>query len=259
MLVADVKDFSGTKSRYHSEITCEIPRILENAFARCGHGYLGDAGFGGPSGGDGYCRVLDPGYLPYLVNPFLQALQDELTEQNNMLPRAYGNLRMRVSLSVGPVTDSGKELLGDGNGATRIEAHRILDSEPVRDILDRSSDVTRVAAIVSQRVYEDAVLAGYTAEEVEEYVEVTAKVKTFNSHAYLRVPKPSGRLLREGFLTGKPASAEVGEGEVSRTRSPEVAPRIEFHGRATQQTAIGSNYDGLHIGDSYSGGPDDDR
>lgn len=208
VLVVDVKDFSGRKSRFHKEITCQIPIILENAFTRCGHAELWGQGFGDTTG-DGYFHILDPVYLPYLLNPFLAALQDELTDQNSMLPQEYGNLRMRVSLSVGPVTDSGEALLGDGNGATRIEAHRILDSDPVRDILERSNDVTRVAAIVSQRVYEDAVLSGYAAEEAEEYVEVEAEVKSFEGRGYLRVPKPSGRLLREGFVVGKPDGDQV--------------------------------------------------
>lgn len=239
VLVADVKDFSGTESRYHSEITREIPRILENAFARCGHGYLRDAGFGGPAGGDGYFRIVDPVYLPYLLNPFLQALQDELTEQNNMLPRAYGNLRMRVSLSVGPVTDSGEDLLGDGNGATRIEAHRILDSHPVRDILDRSSDVTRVAAIVTSRVYQDAVLSGYAAEDRSLYVPVDVQVKTFEGSAYLRVPTPSGQLISEG-VRPRPSDADVrpSSGEaVERRPRPQVMGIGEHHGDVHQLVA----------------------
>jgi hypothetical protein len=257
ILVVDVKDFSGRKSRYHEKITREIPLIMENAFVRCGHAELWGKGIGGTTG-DGYFRILDPIYLPFLLNPFLGALQDELVEQNAMAPSEYGNLRMRVSLSVGPVTDSGEDLLGDGNGATRIEAHRILDSHPVRDILDRSADVTRVAAIVSPRVYEDAVLSGYAAEEAGEYVEVETQVKTFQGRAYLRVPKPSGRLLREGFVVQKPEGTGVEE-SVSRTPAPVDAPSFHFHGPAEKQSGVGAVHGDLHIGDSYAGGPDDDR
>ncbi|GAB3672555.1 hypothetical protein [Saccharopolyspora tripterygii] len=257
VLVVDVKDFSGRKSRFHQQITRDIPLILENAFARCGHADLWGKGIGDTTG-DGYFRILDPIYLPYLLNPFLGALQDELVEQNNMVPREYGNLRMRVSLSVGPVTDSGDDVLGDGNGATRIEAHRILDSHPVRDILDRSADVTRVAAIVSQRVYEDAVLSGYAAEEAGEYVEVETEVKTFRGRAYLRVPKPSGGLLRDGFVVKKLENVAAEE-NVNRVPTPGAAPHFEFHGSATTQMGVGEVYDGLHIGDNYSGGPHDDR
>ena len=258
VLVVDVKDFSGRKSRFHEKITRDIPLIMENAFARCGHADLWGRGFGDTTG-DGYFRILDPIYLPYLLNPFLGALQDELVEQNSMAPNDYGNLRMRVSLSVGPVTDSGAGLLGDGNGAHRIEAHRILDSHPVRDILDRSADVTRVAAIVSPRVYEDAVLSGYAAEEAGEYVEVETEVKTFQGRAYLRVPKPSGRLLREGFVTNKPGGEEAEESAANRASRLDSAPSLEIHGSARNQTNVGVSNGGLHIGDSYSGGPDDDR
>ncbi|MFC7343055.1 hypothetical protein [Saccharopolyspora griseoalba] len=218
VLVVDVKDFSGRKTRDHEEITRQIPIILENAFTRCGHGCLWDSGFGG-STGDGYFRILEPSCLPYLLNPFLMALQDELDDQNSMQPPQHGNLRMRVVLAVGPITDSGEAVLGDGNGATRIEAHRMLDSEPVRDILARSSDATRVAAIVSPRVFEDAVISGYAAEDPSLYVPVDVEVKTFAGSAYLRVPTPSGDLLREGIKSSVGMAGGTREEEPLETRS----------------------------------------
>lgn len=237
VLVVDVKDFSGRKSRFHEEITRQIPIILENAFTRCGHGELWGSGLDG-STGDGYFRILDPNCLPYLLNPFLTALQDELDDQNSMQSPQHGNLRMRVVLAVGPITDSGDAVLGDGNGATRIEAHRMLDSEPVRDILARSSDATRVAAIITQRVFEDAVASGYAADDPSLYVPVDVEVKSFAGSAYLRVPTPSGDLLREGLV-----AANEGADEAAGAEQEDDDGRSFFRGRvsATNATFVGDN------------------
>ncbi|GAB2734572.1 hypothetical protein GCM10027174_04280 [Salinifilum aidingensis] len=214
VLVVDVKSFSGQRGRDHGAITDQIPVVLRSALQRCGWEELWERLSFHGSTGDGYFLGMDPVYLPVLLNPFLSALQDEL-EMNNRAPAAP--LRMRVSVTVGPMADSGNNDIADGSGERRIEAHRMLDSEPVRDLLERSSGTTCVAAIVSQRVYEDAVLEGYSAEDPELYVPVDVTVKTYQGTAYLRVPKPSGSLLTEGIFAspqpesgGQPAASSPG-------------------------------------------------
>lgn len=202
VLVTDVKSFSGQRGRDHGAITDQIPVVLRSALQKCGWEELwGRLSFHG-STGDGYYLGMDSAHLPMLLNPFLSALQEEL-ETNNQAPGAP--LRMRVSATVGPMADSGNNDIADGSGQGRIEAHRMIDSDPVRDLLARSSDTTRVAAIISQRVYEDAVLEGFSAEDPELYVPVDVKVKTYAGTAYLRVPKPSGSLLTDGvFASPRP-------------------------------------------------------
>jgi hypothetical protein len=106
---------------------------------------------------------------------------------------------MRVSVTVGPVSDSGLRQVSDGAGNARVELHRLLDSEPVRDLLTRSGGITRVAAIVSSRAFEDAVATGYSDEDASLYVEAPVQVKSYQGRAYLRVPVPSGDLLTQGF------------------------------------------------------------
>ncbi|MEU5853131.1 hypothetical protein [Saccharopolyspora shandongensis] len=209
LVVVDVKNFSGEKGRDHDWITRQIPVILEHALVRCGLGELRrQVCFEGTTG-DGYFLGFEPKHLPFLLNPFLSELQAELEYQNAVNPVSdRQKLRMRVSLTVGPMTDSGQNGISDGSGDTRIEAHRMIDAKPVRDMLARSNDTTCVAAIISRRVYEDAVVSGYAVDAPDLYVPVPVEVKTYRGTAYLRVPKPSGDLLSRGFTPPGPPEAD---------------------------------------------------
>ena len=104
-----------------------------------------------------------------------------------------------LSVNVGPLTDTDAESISRGSGATRVETHRLLDSSAVRSVLDASGPETCVAAIVPERVIDDVVAAGYSAEGTSLYHRVEAKEKEYRGVAYLRVPKPSGGLLAHGF------------------------------------------------------------
>ncbi len=214
ILVVDVTDFSGRRGRDHAALTDAIPQILRQTFRRCGLAEVwGDAVFCTGTG-DGYVLGLRSALLPYLINPFLPALQDELDDRNASRPHDEP-LRMRVTIHVGPVTATGSDLLSEGSGAARVQAHRLIDSHPVRDLISRSGPATCVAAIVSSRAFADAVLTGYAADDPDLYVEAPVQVKTYEGTAYLRVPKPSGGLLEHGFRPGgaddqaEPARAAV--------------------------------------------------
>jgi hypothetical protein len=199
LLAVDIRDFSGVLGKDHARITDAVPTILRSAFQRCGLAETWHAQRFGIGTGDGYALGLPSAVLPFLLNPFLPALQEELVYRDEVGADPV-SLRMRVSVHVGPVTDSGQGLLSEGSGTARIETHRLLDAQPVRELLNRSGPMTRVAAIVSARVYQDAVLSGYAADAPEHYVLAPVQVKKLVGTAYLRVPSPSGDLLRDGFL-----------------------------------------------------------
>ncbi|GAA1201424.1 hypothetical protein [Prauserella alba] len=239
IMVVDMKNFSGEKGRDHARITESIPMILRNAFHRCGCAQLwSESRFHGTTG-DGYFAGFDTRWTPFLLNPVLSALQDELEYQN----RVHGGesaMRMRVSLTAGPVTDSGENWMSDGSGDTRIEAHRMIDSDDARAVLADSSGATCVAGIVSEQVYRDVVLSGYSGEDPGLYVEVGVKVKTFEGKAYLRVPKPSGDILRRG-LTRHADAVEAADGAPSATAKDErsrAAPT--YVGVETAQGSVGT-------------------
>jgi hypothetical protein len=208
LFIVDMKDFSGTQGRRHAELTEEIPRILRDAFRKVNLvDMLDDVRFQGTTG-DGYVLGFRSAALPYLLNPLLGELQNELVCRNRA-PRT-GNaqevMRMRVSINVGPVTHSGENRISEGSGNARIETHRLLDAKPVRDLLARSTDATCVAAIVSARAYEDAVLSGYAADDPGLYVEAPVQVKSYEGTAYLRVPCATGDLLKYGFAPPEPTA-----------------------------------------------------
>lgn len=210
LLVVDMKDFSGERGRDHAELTESIPAILRQAFRRCGLVELWEEALFQGSTGDGYFSGFTSRSLPHLLNPVLPALQTELDHRNET---SGTTIRMRASVNVGPMTGEGENTISDGSGDARVETHRLLDSEPVRDLLERSGRATCVAAVVSARAFEDAVLPGYSAEDPDLYVPAPVQVKSYQGTAYLRVPHPSGDLLRRGFRVDGPAKAGQSEEE----------------------------------------------
>lgn len=216
-----MKDYSGSSGREQTSLTQEIPGIMAEAFTRCGLDTVWQRKTFHNTTGDGYAVGFPTEVLPFLLNPYLGSLQRELEDRNRHLPRSRAMIRMRVSVSVGPVTDTGTNLLGDGSGPARVELHRLLDSGPVRHLLAKSDpDSTFVAAVVSSRAYEDAVLSGYADEPSSLYVDAPVQVKTYHGNAYLRVPKPTGGLLTEGFRTPLKTQAESSGGAAAAQGQP---------------------------------------
>ncbi|MBM7772247.1 hypothetical protein JOD54_002451 [Actinokineospora baliensis] len=205
VLVVDVKGFGGWRGREQADLVRLVPVVLREVFAECGLGGEWDRAPLSASTGDGWVLGLRSGLLPLLLNPVLPTLQEVLPD----------GVRMRATVHIGPLT--GGRSLGAGNGEARVQAHRLLDARPVRELLDRSGPGTRVAAVVSERAYVDAVLSGYAGDDPGLYVPVPVRVKSFAQTAYLRVPVPTGELLSHGF-TGRAPSA-VRSGRTARSRT----------------------------------------
>lgn len=222
VLSVDVKNFSGIAPADHHALTERIPLILERAFDRAGFGRIWEERRFPAGRGDGFVLGFRPETLPVLVGPFVDALQTELGYHHQMRLSSGDATRMRVSIAIGPLTDSDEARLGDGSGAAMIETHRLLDCEQVRQLLEDSDpDVTFVAAIISPRVYEDVVLSGYCSKAPGEFVPVEVAVKTYQGTAYLHVPKPSGQLLRRGIgISESPDGTEAQTRAAAATGTP---------------------------------------
>jgi hypothetical protein len=207
VVVVDMENYSGHRGAEHPKLTEMIPLVLERTLDRAGFKALWEERLFPDSTGDGYAVGFPAERLPVLVGPFLDALQDELAYQDGML-RTLGRdvrMRMRVAVSVGPLHEDHPD--APGTGDTRVEAHRLVDAHALRSLLSESDpNLTFVAAIVSERVFDDVVAAGYGSKQPSDFVRTDVEVKKYRKPAYLHVPKASGRLLSNGFA---PAQEEA--------------------------------------------------
>ncbi|SEP96983.1 hypothetical protein SAMN04487983_1002299 [Streptomyces sp. yr375] len=224
ILAVDAKGFTGHPAIEHEIISRAVPRLLETALVRAELRELWNDRRFPASTGDGYVFGFDPTLMPFVIHPLLLTLQDVLTDYN-VLSHGAVPIRLRVSLHIGPLPDTGDEF--GGNGTARNDTHRLLDSVPVKAVLaSHKENITHVAAILSDRCYEDAVAGGYTGRHLDHFVQVAATVdgKPFAQRAWIYVPQPSGPLYEEALTDGgSTAEAAVREGADEDARPPKKA------------------------------------
>lgn len=243
-----------------------IPELLNASLERAGLAEVWKDRRFPDSTGDGYVFGFDPAVMPFVVHPWLAALQDVLTDFN-MNSAGVVRIRLRASLNIGPLPDTGDEF--DGNGTPRNDTHRLLDSRPVKAVLAASSaHVTQVAAILSDRCYQDVVASGYTGRHPDHFIEVPATVegKPFAQRAWLYVPTPSGNLYDRRVLgdqviddqekprtAGEDGRRDAGRKATSAPRSVVRADRSNVNSGTVHGGQHISNVDGGgdHIGGDY--------
>ncbi|GGS90771.1 hypothetical protein [Streptomyces cinerochromogenes] len=192
ILAVDLKGFTERPAIDHEVVSRAVPDLLRISLGRAGLARLWTDRLFPATTGDGYVLGFDPALTPLVIHPWLDTLQDVVAELN---VHALGTapLRLRVGLHIGPLPDTADAF--GGNGTARTDTHRLLDSRPVRAVLAaHSENITHVAAILSDRCYQDAVASGYTGRHRDWFHEVPATVdgKAFAQRAWLYVPSPSG-------------------------------------------------------------------
>ncbi|WP_244943006.1 hypothetical protein [Streptomyces inhibens] len=236
LFAVDAKDFTGLPAVQHGPVSQLIPELVDQALERAGLHALRDSKRFPANTGDGVVFGFDPVFLPYVLWPFLGVLDDVLGAYNRQSvgPR----IRLRASVHVGPLPDADRP--GDGNGTARNDTHRLLDSRPVKAILAAASEqITHLAAVISQRVYEDVVLGAYTGLHPDRCVEVPATVegKSFSQQAWLYVPSPSGNLVQAGVQPREEtadAEANAEADAASREAAPATQPGTRYSGNSQQ-------------------------
>ncbi|TNM29950.1 hypothetical protein FH715_14050 [Streptomyces sedi] len=221
IVAVDAKDFTGYPAIQHEEISRSIQQVLDRSLADADLAEVWHDRRFPNSTGDGYVFGFPPEFMPFVIHPWLGTLQRHLTEFN-LNSVGVVRLRLRVSLNIGPLPDEGGEF--DGNGTARNDTHRLLDSRPVKALLtEQSPNITHVAAILSDRCYQDAVASGYTGRHMDHFVEVPATVegKPFAQRAWLYVPEPSGNLRDPRVLGG---DTQAPHDEPAASGAPERAP-----------------------------------
>ncbi|GAA2438535.1 hypothetical protein GCM10010433_44220 [Streptomyces pulveraceus] len=237
LFAVDAKDFTGLPAVQHGPVSQLIPELVDQALERAGLSALRDSKRFPANTGDGVVFGFDPALLPHVLWPFLGVLDDTLGAYNKQCvgPR----IRLRASVHVGPLPDG--DGAGDGNGTARNDTHRLLDSRPVKAILTASSEqITHLAAVISQRVYEDVVLGAYTGLHPDRCVEVPATVegKDFSQRAWLYVPSPSGNLLQAGVRPREEPEAPD-DAPAEREQDPATGSGTHYQGN-TQHVGKGA-------------------
>lgn len=196
ILAVDFVKFTGNRDRYLPMLSTMIPKVLEKAFIRCGQEHVWQEKRFPELSGDAYVFGVVPEYLPFLIDPFLDSLQDTLREEYAPSLRAADRaltMRLRIAIHVGPIPD-GSEWRQERTGKTTNDAFRLLNSDRLREEMTCTDpEVTLVGAIVSDRVFQDVVAGGYTAVHESQFRRVTAEVpgKGFQQEAWIYIPRQS--------------------------------------------------------------------
>ena len=214
IMSVDTVGFSRNPSSRQPDLSASIPGLLARTFERCDQPKIWAERRFAQGTGDGFLFGVAHEVTPYLIDPFIDRLQEVLEEENRSLQAQSRDLRLRLRLAVhmGNVPDEGD--LRDGIGTPTNDTCRLLDSGAIKQVIEKSNpDVTLVAAIVSQRIYEDVVRAGHTEDlHPDRFEPVIAEVpgKDFAQPAWIYVPKRSRREHPEPETSASavPASAQ---------------------------------------------------
>lgn len=214
VLAVDAHHFSQHNDKQQAVLVHLLPEILRHATTRAHLDALWEGRVFRAPRGDGHVLGFDPKLVGEVIDRFFDALQAELRQRADR-HRAEGmSLRLRASLHLGPVQTFDALLTDSPGGEVMVDSNRMVDAESVRALLDRSDpDVTFVASVVSKAVMEQVILAGHTRRKPSEFVEAPLRVvaKDYSGTGYLRVPVPSGDLLRAGLVVAESKSIEAAE------------------------------------------------
>ncbi|MEU4744245.1 hypothetical protein AB0G02_27800 [Actinosynnema sp. NPDC023658] len=249
MLVVDVRHFSKHNSAEQQVIAEQLPEILQRVADRTNLTSLWERGEFKAFRGDGYVIGFDPNLISAVVDGFFDALQSELRLRAAEFRAAGIELRVRASLHLGPLTSFNRLLADSPSGRPVVEANRMVDAEAVRALLDNSDpEVTFVALVLSHSVMEHVVEAGSTTRRRSEFVEAPLDVtaKEYSGKGYLRVPVPSGDLLRYGLLHGQPEAPPDDDRAVKRPEAPGHHVSNHMGGTAHNLVQAGSVRGGIH-------------
>ncbi len=249
IMVVDTEKFSKHTDTQQEYLARLMPDVLADAFTRADLAEVWDERQFPDSTGDGFIIGFAPARLPFVVDRFVPALQQELRERARTMLSLDMRLRMRLSLHVGPARLLNSLHADSPVGNPMIDTHRLVDTHAVRVLLAKSDPaVTFLAAIMSDLVIDWAVgKGGRTWTRSSQFCQVPVRVeaKDFQGTAYLRVPELSGELLANGLIGVQSAPAES---------EPPRAPRADrTAGRGRESTRIGNVSGGSSVIGSVSG------
>ncbi|EIE98452.1 hypothetical protein [Saccharomonospora glauca] len=242
ILAVDVRRFSQHNDAQQEQIGKLLLVILREAAERARLGDIMENNVFRAFRGDGYLIGFNPNRVAEVVDRYFDSLQAELRRRAPELRAAEIELRLRASLHLGPVRSFNKLVADSPSGRIMVESGRMVDAKPVRALLDHSDpNVTLVATVLSEEVMKNVIEAGRTARQPSEFVAAPLRIeaKDYSGTGYLRVPVPSGDLLRYGLLHGQPEQADEEErDDAKESTSSEGAWGNTFNGNAQKVQQI---------------------
>lgn len=250
ILTVDVRRFSGHNDIQQGRIGTLLPVILREAAERARLDDIMRNSVFHAFRGDGYLIGFDPNRVADVVDRYFDSLQAELRRRAPELRAAGIELRMRASLHLGPLRSFDKLVADSPSGRLMVESGRMVDAKPVRALLDHSdANVTLVATVLSEEVMKNVVEAGRTARQPSEFVAAPLRIeaKDYSGTGYLRVPVPSGDLLRYGLLHGQPERTTDDErNSEEKSARPEGSWGNTFNGGADKLNQTRDVYGGMN-------------
>lgn len=257
ILAVDVRGFSKHNDIQQEQIGTQLLTILREAAERAGLSDIVQNFVFQAFRGDGYLIGFDPDRVADVVDRYFDSLQAALRRRSPQLRAAGIELRLRTSLHLGPLRSFNTLVADSPAGRLMVESGRMVDADPVRALLDSSDpNVTLVATVLSEEVMKNVIEAGRTIRQPSEFVAAPLRIeaKDYSGTGFLRVPVPSGDLLRYGLLHGQPEkTAEDGDDEQPPTPS-EGFWGNSFSGHAEKVNQTRDVYGGINDS-SVTAGP----
>ncbi len=238
VVVLDQEAFTQQPGSIQAEFATVIGELTDEALSRAGLESVRENKLFLRNTGDGFVFGCSPRHLPRLLDQFLPELQAGLARHNTT--SGSRQLRLRAAISCGPLPAEGGP--SDGYGAARNEAHRLVDASMLKwAMAEASPDATHLGAIVSDRVYQDVVVARYCALHPDRFVKIIATVpgKPFHAPAWIYVPAPSGGLLTVPQAPPCAPSAAAVPGLLPADEDPARAPETRMWTNTIQDVGQG--------------------
>ncbi|GAA3133256.1 hypothetical protein GCM10010466_24850 [Planomonospora alba] len=218
VMSSDLKGYGGGNDKRHEAMQRGFVEVHRGAAARAG---LDRTAWAIQAAGDGELAVLpsnDPD--PVVVDGYVRALHQELTERNRGLPPRE-RLRLRVAFAFG----TAYPCVNGYAGQAVVEASRLVDWGPLKRLLDRAEEAS-IALILSGRVFEDVIRQGHTSYAEEDFHRVAVRVKEFSGPAWIWVPELTSEELRDLLATAEEEADEKARAATIGHQTAEVINNV---------------------------------
>ncbi|MFE7839411.1 hypothetical protein ACFU53_26160 [Streptomyces sp. NPDC057474] len=207
-LAADVEQYSRLDTRTQSAVQADLVRMLDEAAALAG---LDRAAWARQPQGDLEFAVL-PEATPEasVLGPFVHHLTVRLRDRNAR--PAVPRVRLRLAVDTGVVADAA---LGHA-GPTPVAVARYVNAPQLKAVL-ASLIAADLAAIVSDRLYQDVVRSGQSDLDPAQYVRAHVRAKEFGGYGWIHVPGHTGHDVQSAMAEAPAPKPSPDAGAPSRT------------------------------------------